>query len=120
MALKFELCGVECKVDVKVLRYLNGNLAILLIDAGDDFNGEEFGTLTVNLGPVDPEYAALDTNNLPSALDFCVENGLGTKANIMLSSGFCSYPLVKFDIERLRELDPEGVEKYLAERTQAA
>lgn len=116
MTLKFEHWGVECEVDVKVLWYAdNGNLAIVLVDAGEDFFGEEFGVLTVNLGPASPGYAAIDTNNLPEAVRFVEENALGTPTGTTRSSGYCSYPVVCFDMDRLRELDPEGVDRYLAE-----
>lgn len=121
MALKFEHYGETFEVDVKVCWYTeNGNLAIVLECAGGEYAGEEFDTLTVNLGPTGPGYAAIDTNNLPSALDFVAENRLGTPTGTTRSSGYCSYPVVSFDMERLRELDPEGVDRYLAERTKAA
>ena len=76
----------------------NGSLAIQLIDTED---GCPFGTLTVNLegyeSLVDGEYAFVDTNNIPNAEEFIIENGLGAPTGIYGHSGYCEYPLYRFN-----------------------
>ena len=46
----------------------------------------------------------LDTNNLPEAIEFVEENGLGKVTGYMGYSGFCVYPMVEWDMEKLKEV----------------
>ncbi len=102
----------------------NKNLAIQLM--GED--GEPYAMLTVNLGqtrkrgikmettngqfdgrmkvlndtPTLPEdMAYVDINNIPNAEEFIAENGLGTNTGIKMVSGFCVYPLYRFNLDKL-------------------
>ncbi|MBR1741554.1 MAG: DUF4313 domain-containing protein [Lachnospiraceae bacterium] len=45
----------------------------------------------------------VDTNNCPWALDFIKEYSLGEPTGRTRKSGFCTYPLVRFDMEKLKE-----------------
>ena len=66
--------------------------------------GEPFATLTVNLCSKlqSPTHAFVDTNNCPWAEQFLVSNGLAWPVqNIRRNSGFCSYPLYEFDLNRI-------------------
>lgn len=61
----------------------------------------------------------LDTNNVPGIEMFIQEHGLGEPytrfgSPVIGHSGFCSYPLYKFDRAKLMELDAEGLERYEA------
>lgn len=47
--------------------------------------------------------AYVDTNNFPEAIEFIEQNGLGKMTGKYRQSGYCSYPLVRFDMERVRE-----------------
>ena len=47
-----------------------------------------------NLGKYD---AYIDTNNLPWAMDFIAEYNLGEKTGRYGHSGYCTYPVVRFD-----------------------
>ena len=74
----------------------NGNLAICLLE--DD--RAPFATLTVNLEEKLPHgYAYVDTNNCPWAVDFIDDNNLGEFVGAYGQSGFCTYPLYKFNEE---------------------
>lgn len=113
MKYAIEHCGGSYEVEPKICWYTNtNNIAIVLIDAGEEYPGEEFGTLTVNAGQRNQHYQALDTNNLPGGLEFVLKHGLGRKTGIEVRSGFCSYPVVEFFPEKLREMDPEGYERW--------
>ena len=46
-------------------------------------------------------------------LDFVLKNRLGKLLPEIGHSGFCIYPKIAFDMERLKEFDPEGTERYL-------
>lgn len=80
--------------------YCGDNLAIRLITE----DGEPFAILSVNL----PEWtlpnniAFVDTNNCPWAEKFISDNKLGRPTGITGTSGYCTYPLYRFDMEKLK------------------
>ena len=78
----------------------NDSLAVFL----ETTDGEPFCTLTVNImdGIASDEYQYVDTNNCPWALDFIESNGLGVSTGITGFSGFCEYPLVRFNIDKIK------------------
>lgn len=82
----------------------NGTLAVVLLDEDDD----EFCVLTVNLKESvllkDKVRAFVDTNNCPWAEEFLKENDLAVSDGRYASSGFCTYPLYIFDIEKIPEM----------------
>lgn len=69
--------------------------------------GECFAVLTVNLESFDlngdKEYAFVDTNNCPWAEEFLTKNNIATPTHINIPQGFCTYPLYKFDLTKLKE-----------------
>ena len=77
----------------------NNNLAIMLYEKG---TGESFAVLTVNLDDKLPiEYGFVDVNNCPWAEDFIKENKLGEHTKQFGYSGFCLYPLYKFNLSKI-------------------
>lgn len=54
----------------------------------------------------DKRYACqyVDTNNFECAIQFLVENNIAFATGVFADSGFCSYPLYAFDLDRLEEL----------------
>lgn len=74
----------------------NNNLAVMAYE--DD--GEPYGRLTVNIDKLPNDEAALDTNNWKDAES--VAKSLGAvPTGKMLASGFCTYPVYKFDLSKL-------------------
>lgn len=45
----------------------------------------------------------IDTNNCPWAIDFIEQEGLGQRTGRIGRSGYCTYPVVKFDMQKVRE-----------------
>ena len=78
------------------------NLALTLTDAR---TFEPYAALTVNLHPLVPGFAYLDTNNMPQAEAFVERYGLGKKTGKTARSGFCEYPL--YDFRELTEKPAE-------------
>ena len=78
--------------------YKPKNLAIML-----DYDEGPFATLTVNLEgahlPADCAY--VDTNNCPWAEEFIAAYKLGKYLGIHGHSGFCEYPLYRFDLDKI-------------------
>lgn len=105
--------GTE-EVSITVSAYASrSRLYVGLVTYEDGFQ-ELFCDITKNL----PEYSlgkneafiAHDLND--ELMDFIAENKLGKDLGYSMPSGFCRYRAVAFDLERLREFDPEGVAEY--------
>lgn len=83
--------------------WVDGSLAILLVE---DKTMEPFATLTVNLGSdhgFGKEYQFVDVNNCEWAEQFIKDNNLGAPTGGYAQSGYCSYPLYKFNLSKLEE-----------------
>ena len=97
---KLNFYGKEYNLVVKTSHYTNNDSLAVIVETDE---GEPFDTITVNLsdGVAEKEYQSVDTNNSPWAEKFIKDNGLGTPTGIMGYSGFCKYPLYKFNLEAL-------------------
>lgn len=92
-------------IKLRMHRYQNKNLAIQMICAAGAYKGESFAFLTTNLYKLDkPNQAFIDINNLENAIEFIKKYRLGKIVN-RASSGYCTYPVVEFNMEE--------VEKYV-------
>lgn len=93
---------------IEISRYCNGNnLAIQLFCADEEYGGEEpLASLTVNLPNYNLEknVAFVDTNNCPWAKEFIKANALGEFTGLEFPSGYCMYPLYRFNLEKIKEL----------------
>lgn len=92
------------EVKLGTSEYLNnGSLAIQLIDAKEY---EPFATLTVNIDEkgASKETAYVDINNCPWAKKFIEDNELGEFTGKYGKSGFCVYPLYKFNLDKIKEV----------------
>lgn len=91
--------------EVEVFRtsYANNDSLAVFLETTD---GEPFCRLTVNLPDsiASEDYQYVDTNNIPWALDFIESNDLGVNTGIVGYSGFCEYPLVKFNLDKIKEV----------------
>lgn len=103
------------KVRLSIDAYTSGGTIFIGLESCDE-NGiwEEFGDLTVNLPHeyTEPDEAFISNFGSKDKIRFIEENGLGRKMRGEGHSGFCTYAKVAFDLERLRELDPEGMERF--------
>lgn len=90
----------HCKVSIN--RYAIGNSPCI-----DIYNKEDgpIARLTVCLGDptLEEDYSYLDTNNCPWALDFIKTFNFGTDTGLKGASGYCTYPLIKWNMEELKK-----------------
>lgn len=98
--------GTYTNCFLKVDHYRADNaLAVLL------FNKTEgpIATLTVCLcdNHLKGNESYVDTNNCPWVIDFLEEKGLAIFTGKVKSSGFCVYPAMEFDLEKLKEFEKE-------------
>lgn len=90
------------EVELRVSKYRNnGNLAVMLWSPTEG----PFATITVNLCKLPAGYAYLDTNNCPWVEGFVKRYGLAEDANASGCSGYCVYPLYKFNMDKLPEAE---------------
>ena len=67
------------------------------------------GTLTINLNyadcnPAPEDCAYLDTNNIPEVEEFVTKNKLEEFTGMRKQSGYCTYPLYRFDMAKIRSI----------------
>ena len=63
--------------------------------------------ITVNLDDdlqLEDNYAYLDTNNCPGIAEVLMHAGLGVPTGTYCRSGYCRYPLYKFDLSKIPEV----------------
>jgi len=58
---------------------------------------------TCLIDDIPESFGFVDTNNCPWAEDFINEFGLGIHTGMHCESGFCSYPLYEFNMDKLKE-----------------
>lgn len=107
------------EVDIKlyVSTYHDGGaLAVGMFALEEDGEYWPYADLTVRI-PMTPlenpkTDACLNTNNLPNVEAFVKEYQLGVPTGVVMNSGYCKYPVYRFDLERLdafrlKELDDQ-------------
>ncbi len=105
--------GTTENVTLTVNTYVDNNSLYVGMITEEDGFPEPYGDVTVNLLAAVPPYCAfVDTNNMPELEDFLVKNGIAEFTGLMQQSGYCSYPLYLFDMEKMRELCPDGMAAY--------
>lgn len=82
----------------------NGNLAVTMENYEDEFGcWEPYAALTVNLVPLpESDLACIDVNNLNccggNIEAFLTDNKIAEATGTVIPSGWCEYPLFKFDL----------------------
>ena len=101
----------EIDVDLLVRRYPNDNLGLQLISLEGPY-----ATLTVNIGKVSENHAYLDVNNFPEGPTFVTSNDLGSPTDSHGSSGYCTYPLFKLNIDKIKQvcINHDDLEEWLS------
>lgn len=92
----------------------NDNLYLGLYcqDKGGEY-WEPFCDVTVNTVSLAYLESAVDTNNNGAKIvDFLEANGFGQRTPYVVSSGFCTFPIFKFNEDRLKEIDPKVFTEY--------
>ena len=100
--------GEQYEITLKLSSYANGSLAIAMEYYDEEYKQDmPYGVLTVNLRQeLEPNCAFVDTNNGgKTIMPFIEKYKLGVPTGRTMDSGFCTYPEVKFDIERINELE---------------
>lgn len=99
---------------IKVDAYTYGNRLYVGLFKKEDGMLESFGDLTVNL-PHEPACigeAYIEDFSGAAKLKFIKKHKLGKVLPECGHSGYVTYRKVAFNLERLAELDPEGMERF--------
>ena len=102
-------------VSLEVGCYIYGKRLFIRMISHDEDGTEPFADMTVNI----PEYplamneAFINGDISEELLTFICTNGLGKKLPYTVQSGYRRYAAVAFDLDRLKEFDPEGVAKFM-------
>lgn len=92
----------------------NNNLAVGLTEYDKELEIEDsYCMLTVNVDELPYLYAAIDTTyGGEQKLQFLKDHALAEPTGEVLHSGFCTYPVYRFNEEKLREIDPNTFKAY--------
>lgn len=92
----------------------NNNLYIGLDYFDTDCNAWlPYSDITVNVGRLPFLESAIDTNNNGNeVVDFLVRNGFGELTGDSIPSGFCVFPVFKFNEDKLKEIDSFTFKQY--------
>lgn len=72
-----------------------------------------YADVTVNVGALPYLESAIDTNNNGQGIiAFLVENGFGELTGDAIPSGFCVFPVFRFNEEKLKEIDSFEFKNY--------
>ena len=103
------------KVNVELGTYDFGDGLYVGLSCYDpELEGMDFyGDVTTCILPLDPFMACVDTNNnSEKIIAFLVGHGIAEPSGRVLPSGFCMYPVFRFNPEKLAELDPKGFAQH--------
>ena len=100
---EFNFLGEKHKARFTKNEYANNSNLYIGVVTEEDGYWEPWCDLTVNLGiPVPRNEAFLDTNNCaPEIITKLLGKGYAVDTGVRRSSGFCTYPLVRFTDEFL-------------------
>lgn len=111
--LTYKSYDTEYKIKLQITEYQDGQFALNALCWDDELNfWDNFGTITVNLNytnndPAPENCAYVDTNNMPDIEDWLKENKIAEYTGKKKVSGYCTYPLYKFDIQRIKSIIAE-------------
>lgn len=107
--------GGEYDVSLEINTYLNNGCIYIGLVTNEEGYLEPYGDMTVNLPGKAPDYCGyIDLNNMPELEKFIADNDLGEFTGLTKRSGFCEYPLYLFNVDKLREMCPDGMQAYEA------
>lgn len=102
--------------NIKVYDYVNGNrLAIFLTDDEGDFSDITVNLTDTIINDIDEGFinSNFDTENGRKFIDKLKEIGIISYSYGFINYNMGSYELVKFDLDKLKEYDKVGVNKYM-------
>lgn len=109
-------CG-EDVVSLHIGTYESSNTLYVGMICYEDDGPEPFADMTVNINGYSqaPNEAFINGDMGNDILAFIKENKLGKVLPYTVQSGYGRYAVVAFDLEKLKEFDPIGIDEYKRE-----
>ena len=105
----------ETQVTFDIQQYMNNMAMFIGLMCNEDGYEEPFGDVTVNLSVAAPNYCGyLNVNDMPDIKSLLQITTLESLLDSRKGAGYCEYPLYLFNVDKLRELCPDGMDKYEA------
>lgn len=111
-----DLFGNTVRVRPKINMYANNDNLYVGLDCYDqEFGGwEPYCDVTVNIRKLPFLESAIDVNNNDyHILKFLSDQGFGNLTEKVLPSGFCVFPVFRFNADKLQEIDSKMFSEYL-------
>jgi hypothetical protein len=106
VSIKLERWDNEYEIAFEVTTYRYGGSLAIQMSYKEESYWLPYTTLTVNLEdfPTENDKAFVDTNNLGDEIvDWIVQNDLGELTGRIGFSGYCVYPEVQFNLDKIKE-----------------
>ena len=110
-----DIFGNSNRVVPKINTYANNNNLYVGLDGYDDEYScwDPYCDVTVNVRKLPFLESAIDTNNNGNRIiAFLEQNGFGELTQKVVPSGFCVFPVFRFNAEKLKEIDAAGFAEY--------
>lgn len=107
--------GDSNRVIPKINTYANNNNLYVGLDGYDDEYScwDPYCDVTVNVGKLPFLESAIDINNNgDKIIAFLEQNGFGQLTEKAIPSGYCWFPVFRFNAEKLKEIDAAGFAAY--------
>lgn len=106
--------GESLRIRPKINMYANNsNLYVGLECFDKEFGGwYPYCDVTVNIQKLPFLESAVDINNGSRIVKFLIDQGFGELTYQVQISGYCGYPVVRFNADKLKEIDPVMFAEY--------
>ena len=91
----YKLSGTNYQVWLRTAEYADGSLAVRMM-----CHEGPFANLSVYVEPLQGNHIAVDTNNMPEAEKFILDNNLGKPTGQFVASGYCVYPVYEMFVDK--------------------
>ena len=106
MTLKKKCFDEEIEIVFKINKYcVNDSLCIEMLQIDEDGSLVPWSILTVNFSRIicKENCAFVDVNNNADIVKWIIDNNLGTLTGKAFTSGYCTYPEVRFNMDEVRK-----------------
>ena len=112
--IPFKRAHGEEIVSLEVSRYNNNDRLYVGMTSYTAGYPEPFADITVNIVeyPLEPNEAFINGDISQDAINFIIENKLGTLLPYTVQSGYGRYFSIAFDLDKLAEFDPDGIAEF--------
>ena len=99
----YNFCGEDVELELYRSAYFNGNIAVFCNIRSTQ---EPFAYITINTENKMPEGCnTVDVNDSEKLIQLILKEGFAELTGFTVSSGFCCYPVCKFNLDKIPEVE---------------